>query len=258
MDTQNDKHPFSANSSLNKAFAILEFLAQKNTGQSVPNISRLLKFNKTTTYNILRTLEYLNYVVKYSDGSYGLTSKLLELGSKFALSNPASRVFELCAAPVRSQFPSCNVSLGTFGSFYNGTYLSVLGENAMYFSTGTIFPLHATASGKVLLAYSTKEYMRKFWENATMTKFTEDTIIDRPTLEAQFKEIRRAGYCFLTGVLYTNLYCVAVPVFLENQKVIASASICGPMAFVTENFEEIKLETIALGLRISKALGYTR
>ena len=82
MDTQNDKHPFSANSSLNKAFAILEFLAQKNTGQSVPNISRLLKFNKTTTYNILRTLEYLNYVVKYSDGSYGLTSKLLELGSK--------------------------------------------------------------------------------------------------------------------------------------------------------------------------------
>mgnify|MGYP002562845494 CR=1 FL=1 len=258
MEKDRSKRPVSTNSSLDKAFAILEFLAQRNSGQSVPNISRMLKFNKSTTYNILKTLEYHSYVVKHSDGSYGLTSKLLELGSKFSLSNPASRVFDLCSAPVRSRFPSCNVSLATFGSFYNGTYLSVLDENSMYFSVGSTFPLYATASGKVLLAYSSSSYRSNFWENATLTKFTDSVITKKAALEEQLEEIRKVGYYFLEGELYANLYCVAVPVFLENQKIIASASICGPKVFIKTNFEDIKDETIGLGLRISEALGYTR
>lgn len=257
MNNTNEKAVSSTNASLDKAFAILEFLAQKSTSQSVPKISHALNFNKTTTYNLLRSMEYHNYVVKHSDGSYGLTSKLLELGSRFSLSNPASRVFELCSAPARSIFPTCNVSLATFGSFYNGTYLSVLGENAMYFSVGSTFPLYATASGKILLAYSSQSYRDAFWENATLMKFTENTITERTVLEEQLAQIRKTGCYYLEGELYENLYCLAVPIFLENRKIIAAASICGPRAFVKEHYEEIKTETIALGLRISKALGYT-
>ena len=246
----------STNTSLDKAFKILEYLAKRGTPQSVPQISRTLKLNKTTTYSLLRTMEVHNYIVKHLDGKYSLTSKMYELGYLYCSCNPVSHIFELCVVPTLSKYPACNISLGTFGSYFSGVYLSVQGKNSTYISAGSAFPLHATAVGKILLAFSNEEYVEEFLKNAKLTRFTDKTTSERAGLERQLVRIREQGYCYLEGELYSDFYCIAVPVFGADKKIAASVSARSSQEFVESNFDKLREDMLDLGRRISYSLGY--
>jgi len=66
---------------VDRAFAILELLANQNSNAGVAEISKQLGLNKTTTHRLLKVLEHHGYVEKNGpDGKYGLGSKLFELG----------------------------------------------------------------------------------------------------------------------------------------------------------------------------------
>ena len=253
---ESDRELVSTNTSLDKAFKILEYLAKRGTPQSVPQISRTLKLNKTTTYSLLRTMEVHNYIVKHIDGKYSLTSKMYELGYLYCSCNPVGHVFELCVVPTLAKYPCCNISLGTFGSYFSGVYLSVQGKNTTYISAGSAFPLHATAVGKILLAFSNEEYVEEFLRTANLTRFTDKTISERTGLERQLDRIREQGYCFLEGELYSDFYCIAVPIFGADKKIGAAVSMRGTQEFVESNFDKMREDMLDLGRRISYSLGY--
>ena len=201
-------------------------------------------------------MEVHNYIVKHLDGKYSLTSKMYELGYLYCSCNPVSHIFELCVVPTLSKYPACNISLGTFGSYFSGVYLSVQGKNSTYISAGSAFPLHATAVGKILLAFSNEEYMEEFLKNAKLTRFTDKTTSERAGLERQLVRIREQGYCYLEGELYSDFYCIAVPVFGADKKIAASVSARSSQEFVESNFDKLREDMLDLGRRISYSLGY--
>lgn len=254
-DGLNQEHT-ATNRSLDKAFEILEFLARYGIPLSPPAISRKLNINKVTTYNLLRTMEYHQYLQKSADGKYQLSSKLFELGMLFQSQNPATRFFESCSYSLLKKYTMCNLSLGTYGNSMKGVYLSVLGTNESFVTAGTPFPLHATALGKVLLAYASPEFQSKFFEQENLTRYSSHTITDKILLKRQLQQIRHDGYCILAGDLFTDFYCISVPVFASKQKFIAAISIRGSESFVKENKDILLKDILDMGKRMSINMNY--
>ena len=59
---------------------------------------------------------------------------------------------------------------------------------------GELTPLHATSSGKVLLAYMTPEERRNMLASSGLVRLTPHTITSQRELEAQIEAAARDGY----------------------------------------------------------------
>ena len=64
-------------------------------------------------------------------------------------------------------------------------------------------PLHATSSGKVMLAFLPEEQREEIVRSLSLAPHTERTVTSGLALRASLDEIRRAGVC-VTCLLYTS------------------------------------------------------
>jgi DNA-binding IclR family transcriptional regulator len=87
-------------------------------------------------------------------------------------------------------------------------------------------PVHASSSGKVLLAWGDTRARRSVLRR-TLEAITDRTITDPRQLERTLDEVRRRGYASSSGELEEGLVTVAAPVLVEG-RAVAAVSISGP------------------------------
>ncbi len=247
------------NGSLERALMILEHMATYGIAESVPEISRKLNINKVTTYKLMRTLEAQNYVRKIPDGKYILTSRMFEFGSMFCNSNPLTHLFHQNANMLLKIFSGCELYLGVLADKIRGVYLSSTASDSPYLTSGTGFPLHATAIGKVLLAFSPQDFQSEFflhYDEKALTQYTTSTVQQTSLLAEQLKDIREKGYCINMGEYIMNTNFVAAPVFGPQKELLAAISIGANYNFFKENQNALLRETRAFSARLSTSMGY--
>jgi len=89
-------------------------------------------------------------------------------------------------------------------------------------------PLYAGASAKCLLAFSSPEFIRSYLETTTLTRLTENTIVDIDALEKEISQIRLNGYASSLGERAQGLGSLSAPVIDHHGDLIASLSIALP------------------------------
>lgn len=260
MQNQTDqKQPAATNGSLERALNILEHMASYGIAESVPEISRKLKINKVTTYKLMRTLEERRYVMKDQNGKYILTSRMFEFGSMFCNNNPLTHLFYQNANMLLKAIPSSEIYLGVLADKTRGVYLGSAAMTDPYLNSGTGFPLHATAIGKVLLAFSPQEFQAEFfqqYEEETLTKFTANTVSEMASLAQQLRDIRKEGYCINRGEYIMNTYFIAAPVFGVQQKPIAAVTVGSNKDVFNTNKSAYLREILAFAARLSNSMGH--
>jgi IclR family acetate operon transcriptional repressor len=87
---------------------------------------------------------------------------------------------------------------------------------------GRDIPEHASAAGKVFLAYGVAAIP------ARLDRLTERTIVDPAALERDLEGVRARGYATLVDELEPGLSVVAAPVFDRGGRVVAALSVSGP------------------------------
>jgi IclR family acetate operon transcriptional repressor len=87
-------------------------------------------------------------------------------------------------------------------------------------------PVHASSSGKVLMAFGDPR-TRESLLRRRLEPLTERTITDASTLRLLLDEIRRRGYATSSGELEEGLVTVAAPV-MGDDGAIAAVSVSGP------------------------------
>lgn len=246
------------NSSIEKALMIMEHMAVYGLPESVPEICRKLDLNKMTAYKLIRTLEAGKYVRKDNSGKYVLTSRMFEYGSLFCNNNPLTHLFRQNTNMLLKIFPECEIYLGVLSGAFNGVYLSAAAVNEPYINSGTGFPLHATAIGRVLLANSPKEFKKVFfhkYEALNLKEFTSKTITDVEKLKIQLQKVKENGYSLNQGDYIANTYFVAAPVFGIQREVVAAISI-GANRQVFEKYQaRLIQEALAFSARLSINMG---
>jgi DNA-binding IclR family transcriptional regulator len=83
--------------------------------------------------------------------------------------------------------------------------------------------------GKSLTAFQFSEKIDRILEFYGLVKRTPNTIIDRPTLLAEFESIRQRGYAFDREEATKGAFCIGAPIRCEGRPVVASISLSMPL-----------------------------
>jgi DNA-binding IclR family transcriptional regulator len=116
---------------------------------------------------------------------------------------------------------------------------------------GRTIPLHATSTGKVLLAWSS-DTERASLLPRRLERFTEETITDRVTLRAELALTRERGYATCRGEFDNSAWGVSAPVLDHAGRLLAVLSIWGPRDRVgAERFEALGEATMSAVQRLT-------
>nr|WP_305149267.1 IclR family transcriptional regulator C-terminal domain-containing protein [Halobellus litoreus] len=116
---------------------------------------------------------------------------------------------------------------------------------------GSRLPLHATASGKLLLAYRSREAVEDYVETHGLDRLTDRTIQSRPDLRTELRSITDRGLAFDRGEVFEDMRAVAAPIRREDRtEALAGAlAVLGP----AERLSGKRLEEDLPGLVLSAA-----
>nr|WP_279549605.1 IclR family transcriptional regulator C-terminal domain-containing protein [Leucobacter weissii] len=94
---------------------------------------------------------------------------------------------------------------------------------------GRQLPVHTTASGKALLAFSAPETLQGFLDaHPVLEPRTPDTITDVGELTEQLRRARETGYATESQESSRNLSCIAAPVRDADGFSMAAVTLCLP------------------------------
>ncbi|RKO23742.1 IclR family transcriptional regulator [Pseudarthrobacter phenanthrenivorans] len=101
--------------------------------------------------------------------------------------------------------------------------MSGTGAGQPFRRVGARLPLHASAAGKIMLAYGAKELLTAAVQH--LEPHTPRTITSAAALAAEVERVRASGYATTEEEAGPDNYGLAVPVFLPNKQVVAALGI---------------------------------
>lgn len=212
------------------AIDLLEAFKGDNDELGVTELSKKLGLHKNNVFRLLATLESRGYIEQEKQtGNYKLGVKVLELGQHFIKHLGLLRQ----AHPVmKDLLAKCNENVYISVLRGNGcVYIDGLEANQVVKVTSRIgqrLPLHATASGKVLVSQETEEELLNIFPQEELKKFTPYTITDKKKLIELIKEVKEKGYALDLEELDLGVRCVASPIKDYNGKIVGAISISAP------------------------------
>lgn len=127
-----------------------------------------------------------------------------------------------------------------------------------FFPSGTLSPLHASGIGKALMSACDDAQLDRLFQNKTLERFTDKTIISLTDLREDLRQARKRGFAFDDEERKTGMRCVASPVLNAHGDAVAGLSISGPAHRLTDDYVEKFGDLARQGaLQVSHALGAT-
>ena len=244
--------------SVDRALLVLEILARDGHA-GVSDIAEEMGIHKSTVSRLMGALVTREMVQQNSErGKYRLGFGVLRLADaipgRLSLVREARSILEGLADEFKE-----TVNLAVLRSNYAVNLDQAMGPStlAMYDWVGSLTPLHATSSGKVLLAALTTDERIRVLKETGLPARTPRTITSRSKLEAQLLDVARDGYAVTREEFEIGLTSMAVPVYNHLGAVIGAVSISGPsFRFDPETAPGLLEALKQAGLQISARMGY--
>lgn len=210
-----------------RAVRLLKMFSNERPEMSLAELSKASGLNKTTTHRLLRALQSEALIERNAATSaYSLGPGLMALGVQALSSSDLRR-------RVRPLLRKLATETGETAT------LEVPVENSMLIldevpgrhvvgaagNIGTRWPIHATSTGKVWLAFDEVGLERLSCE---LTPLTAQTQTDKSLFSSQLAEIRRRGYAVTVDELEDGFTAVATVIRGALGDVQATLSIGGP------------------------------
>lgn len=217
--------------SVMKALRILDCFTPSQPRLSLARISQQLNLPKSTTLNLIRTLEQGGLLLRMPDEqNYQLGYKLMELSYCLRSSLPIIHY----AMPFMEELQVKTGEIIYLTTHINGRVLYL---EAMYPSirignysvAGKTLPMYCTGCGKAMLAYLPPGEVEQTIDKWGLQQFTANTITERPKLYEELDHIRKRGYAVDTEEESVGVKCVAIPVRNSSGYPTGALSISGSL-----------------------------
>lgn len=207
--------------------AILRALAGASRPLNATELAHRVGVSKTAIYYLLLSLEDERLVARGADGSYRLSWGLYELGGAVFDAYELTRVMRphLDALSEETKEAGLVAILEGDSALYLDRSQSDL-RFTMLALPGRRAPLHCSASGKLLLAYKSADFINTALR-APLERMTSATITDPDALRHDLDRIREQDYatCWQETEVGLNSFAVAVRDF--------SGEVCAALTVVT-------------------------
>ena len=243
--------------SVDRAVRVLEILAEHGEA-GVSDIARELGVHPSTASRLVGAL-LAHELVEQPDrrGKYRLGVGLLRLaGATAGQLDLTTQAQPVCDALAAELDVTTNVAIATGGVAINVCQAQPSRAVATQNWVGQRTVLHATSSGKVLLAYMPAEESDELLDG-TLTGFTPNTLTSPAALRQQLHEVRETGCATAMEEYEEGLNAVAAPVRAHDGTVVAAISASGPAYRLSaERIPEVCEAVTRAAAEVSRRMGY--
>jgi DNA-binding IclR family transcriptional regulator len=213
---------------LEKCVQILTLFSDSPVLQ-VSEIAEKMDQPRSTAYRYVAALKANHLVEEFDEGpGYRLGPKILELAASMSR-RPLRDVAKPYMARIGRETGE-TVILHALRDRVGVCLEKVDGNRTLRvsFDRGDAYPLHASATGKAIIAHLDLKEQKKIFKNIGLESFTPTTLTDPKVLEEEFEKIRERGYAESEGELIEGTRGIAAPIFSFSGRVVASIGVSVP------------------------------
>jgi DNA-binding IclR family transcriptional regulator len=244
--------------SVDRAVSVLEILAQRGEA-GVSEVAAEIDVHKSTAFRLLGALEARGLVEQAAErGKYRLGFGIVRLAGavtgRLDITQQGREVCERLSEEIGE-----TVNIAVLQEHYAVNLYQVRGPGAVgtHNWVGQLTPVHATSSGKILLAHLPAKERDAVLTASGLQKLTPHTLTTRAKLEKDLTEARERGYAVTLEELEIGLHAMAAPVRSHQGEVIAAISASGPAyRFTQERMHELAPLLVEGAKALSHRMGY--
>jgi len=202
-----------ASEPLRRAAAIVEFVAMEPAGVTVARLAENFGLPAATAYRVVRRLVDIGFLEgEGRHAAYVIGPALRRIANMVQGGGAFSAMADLVLQQIADRL---GVSIYLAGFFENEVSLiqvkNPVSASAPSVHPGPTFRMHASASGKLLLAHQPAAVIDAILAKP-LDKLTERTVTDPSRLRTQLDDIRQTGFALSIGESDPSLWGIAVPV----------------------------------------------
>jgi len=253
-----DAAPPNATATTDLSLRLLERLAVSREPIGISDLAREFETSKTKVYRHLQTLARHAFVRQ--DG----VTRRYEAGIKlFMLGEQLRERFDILTA-ARGDMAQLRDATGhavTLSTLVEDQVVVLElfhGHTIVEFGTrpGTVLDLHASAHGKVALAFGSAGLLERCVAKP-MKAWTPQTICSRAALERAVAEVRKRGWAVAANQVITGVNGLAAPIFNHNGYYAGAIAIAGSVQYITATPAPEQTRAVtAAAHSISKKMGW--
>lgn len=240
METKSDS------GTLQRGLAILELLNEATRPLAAREIADAIRVNDSTVHRLLQTLRELGYVCRDGAKRYHSSPKsFLPLTIYHPLNLLRREAFEPLRA-LREQFGLSASFIVFVGS--ERLVLDVSGVTGMltpYYDTYLKSPIHASASGKLLLQSLSPKARDELLGAGPYRSYTPKTITDPEALSRELDETARRGYSVNLDEHFVGISAMGALILCGP----GQAGGCLLLAGASDRFNEARIEEVGRALQ---------
>ncbi len=218
--------------SVDRAINLLDIVAScGENGISLKELSQQLQLNASTLHHLVTTLTH-DRILEQDAASkrYRLGIHLVELGNAAIKNTSIARV----AQPYLEQIYAATGKSVSFLAFHGLLRTQLLDVRSRQIITAKstpldIFTLHATGSGKLLLAYLPEPEINSFLKSQRLERFTNNTLSDPQRLLEELARIREQGVSYDMEEYGIGVSCISAPVHDASKRVVGCIDMVFPI-----------------------------
>jgi DNA-binding IclR family transcriptional regulator len=238
------------------ALRLLERLAAHHEPLGVTALATALETTKNRTYRHLRTLLQQGYVAQLPSEKYCIGSRLISFGRSAVRHDRLTVIADPHMRELRDTL-GYGVALGQMEPDGLRVAVSLPGRTAVHIAMreGGLAPLHATAMGKVALAFGPESLREKVFRGR-LAALTPRTIVRHAALQKEIQRVQQLGWATAPDELLIGLNAITAPIFDAAGQLSATVGIVDSVQFIAPSPSAIQVtKTLAAAQRISASLG---
>jgi DNA-binding IclR family transcriptional regulator len=245
------------NRTVERTIKMLELLSKEKNGLTVKEITETMKIPKTSAYDILETLAYMEILEKNIGelNLYKIGIKSFQIGNSYS---KTKEIFKIIDRPLQELAEKTGKTV-FYGVENAGeiVYMSKHASEKTIITTaeiGSTNPLYCTSLGKAILAFLPHEKLEKILNMQSFEKKTKYTL-SKEELIRELSDIRARGYALDDREVEEHMLCIGAPIFNFKKEVVGSISISGLFS-ENRDIEFESEELLKTSFEISRKLGY--
>ncbi len=243
--------------SVQLAIDVLETVSFADEEMGVTQIAERLNVTKGSVHRHLHTLVergYLSQNPSTSRYTIGPKSRLL------ARLAPETDLVKLAEGPMRELRDTLGHTVVLSEMTPRGalvlTTLASISPIEIGVRAGSELPFHATAQGKVMLAFAPRPFQTRILSRK-FEAFTEKTVTSVDRIERSLSDIVKRGYASAPEESMIGLNALAAPIFDSRDACVASLAIVGSIQFLPERPKQSDIDAvIKASQQVSRKLGH--
>jgi IclR family transcriptional regulator, KDG regulon repressor len=243
--------------SVGKALAILEELYSSGRPLRVGDLAARLDMSPSAVSRLVGTLGTRRLIDQDEESGRCYLGIGLSLLGHAALGR---RELDQIALPVLADISRRFPAYASLCRLYRNKVIMIRGRTSETLQRDSslmcVHPVHACASGKLLLAYLPPSALEAVLSGHGLDPYTPRTLTTIDALMANLETVRRDGFAVDDQELLHDSRHVAAPIRNHTGEVVAALSVGGRTVEVENQFEALTQACVVGSLAISRQLGY--